>query len=78
MVAVMMETEFIYRTELGDGKLDEYDRSKLTPREASYAIAYALTDRIPDATLVAAAESGALYRRNDYEREVRRILRIVL
>lgn len=74
MVAVMMETEFIYRTELGDGKLDEYDRSKLTPREASYAIAYALTDRIPDATLVAAAESGALYRRNDYEREVRRML----
>jgi len=74
MVAVMMETEFIYRTELGDGKLDEYGRSKLTPREASYAIAYALTDRIPDATLVAAAESGALYRRSDYEREVRRML----
>ena len=74
MVSVLMEPEFIYRNEFGGGERDENGRLMLTPREGSYAIAYALTDRIPDATLVAAAKSGKLNSRADYEREVRRIL----
>lgn len=74
MVSVLMEPEFIYRNELGDGRPDEFGRMKLTGREASYAIAYALTDKIPDNTLVAAAEDGRLQNKKDYEREVRRIL----
>ncbi len=74
MISVMMEPEFIYRSEFGDGKEDEYGRSKLTPREASYALAYALTDRIPDESLLSAAESDRLQTIADYEREVRRML----
>ena len=37
-------------------------------------IAYALTDKIPDQALVQAAKSGQLNSKQDYEREVRRIL----
>jgi Protein of unknown function (DUF1588)/Protein of unknown function (DUF1592)/Protein of unknown function (DUF1585)/Planctomycete cytochrome C len=74
MVSVLMEPEFLYRNEFGGGEPDEHGRTKLTPREASYAIAYALTDRIPDKALVEAAQTGKLETRGDYEREVRRIL----
>jgi hypothetical protein len=74
MVSVLMEPEFLYRNEFGGGTPDEDGRLMLTPREASYAISYALTDRIPDAELVDAAQSGKLATRADYEREVRRIL----
>ena len=74
MVSVLMEPEFLYRNEFGGGEPDEHGRLKLTPREASYAIAYALTDKIPDQVLVEAAASGRLETKEDYEREVRRIL----
>ena len=74
MVSVIMEPEFLYRNEFGGGEPDEHGRLKLTPREASYAIAYALSDKIPDQALVEAAESGRLVTKEDYEREVRRIL----
>ena len=70
MVSVLMEPEFLYRNEFGGGKPDKHGRLKLTSREASYAIAYALTDRVPDETLV----NASLTTREDYEREVRRIL----
>ncbi len=74
MVSVLMEPEFLYRNEFGGGTPDSQGRTKLTPREASYAIAYALTDRIPDKALVEAAQSGKLETAADYEREVRRML----
>ncbi len=74
MVSVLMEPEFLYRNEFGGGEPDKYGRRKLTPREASYAIAYALTDHIPDAALVEAARSGKLTTPGDYEREIRRLL----
>ena len=74
MVAVLMEPDFIYRSELGNGKEDSYERMMLTPREASFSIAYALTDKVPDPHLVKAAQSNRLASRQDYEREIRRIL----
>lgn len=74
MVSVLMEPEFLYRNEFGGGQADANGRKKLTPREASYALAYALTDRIPDDALVQSANSGKLETREDYEREVRRLL----
>ena len=74
MTAVLMESDFLYRSEIGDGRIDRYGRSKLTPREASYAIAYALTDSVPDKNLVEAVKSNTLGSKKDYEREVKRIL----
>jgi cytochrome c553 len=72
--AVLLESEFVYRLEFGDGKADEFGRVHLAPREAAYAIAYALGDRGPDAQLLKAAESGKLTSQADYEREVLRLL----
>ena len=46
----------------------------MSPRNASYAIAYALTDTSPDDELTEAVNEGKLTTREDYEREIRRIL----
>jgi hypothetical protein len=70
----LLSTEFAYRNELGAGEPDEHGRRMMSPRDASYAIAYALTDQSPDAELVAAAANGRLNTREDYKREVVRIL----
>lgn len=72
--AVLLESEFVYRLEFGEGKADEYGRMSLSPREAAYAIAYALGDRGPDAQLLKAARDGRLTTKADYEREVLRLL----
>lgn len=75
LVSVILKSEFMYRHEFGAGELDEHGRQKLSPREASYAIAYALDDRNPDAALVKAAGEGRLNTKEDYQREVLRILK---
>jgi hypothetical protein len=74
LVTVLLESEFLYRIELGAGDVDEHGRRKLSPREASYAISYALGDRRPDAGLVEAARQGRLVSKEDYRREVQRLL----
>lgn len=72
--AVLLESEFVYRHEFGAGQPDESGRVPLSPREAAYAIAYAIGDRGPDAELLRAAEGGKLVSKADFEREVRRLL----
>jgi len=74
MTTVIMEPDFIYRNELGDGKADKYKRMKMTSREASYAIAYALTDKIPEGALLKAAKAKELTTKKQFEREVLRML----
>lgn len=74
LVAVLLESEFLYRLEFGSGEVDEYGRQMLSPREASYAISYALGDRSPDAELQAAAATGRLNSRDDFRRQVERLL----
>ncbi len=73
--SLILNTEFAYRHEFGVGEADEYGRRMMSPRDASYALAYALTDSNPDAELVKAAEEGRLETREDYERELRRMLK---
>jgi Protein of unknown function (DUF1592)/Planctomycete cytochrome C len=74
LVAVLLESEFLYRLEFGAGEADHLGRKMLSPREAAYAISYALGDRGPDAELLKAAESGRLISKDDYLREVTRLL----
>lgn len=74
LVAVLLESEFLYRLEFGEGEPDEHGRKKLSPREASYAISYAIGDRNPDAELAKAAAEGHLNTKEDYKREVERLL----
>lgn len=72
--SLILRTEFVYRNEFGSGEADEHGRRMMSPRDASYALAYALTDSSPDEALVKAAKEGRLNTREDYEREVRRML----
>ncbi len=74
LVAVLLESEFLYRLEFGEGAADVSGRKMLSPREASYAISYALGDRNPDPELVKTAAEGRLNSKEDYKREVQRLL----
>ncbi len=71
---VLLESEFLYRLEFGAGEPDEHGRKMLSPREAAYAISYALGDKGPDAKLLEAAAQSQLNTREDFQREVTRLL----
>ena len=72
--SVLLESEFLYRLEFGEGELDKHGRKRLSPREAARAISYALGDRGPDDLLRRAAAEGRLRTKDDYQREVKRLL----
>lgn len=74
LIQVLLESEFLYRMEFGAGEADEHGRKMLAPREAANAIAYAMGDNAPDPKLVEAAEQGRLSSREDFKREVSRLL----
>ncbi len=74
LLTVLLESEFLYRLEFGAGPADRFGRKMLAPREGSWAISYALGDRGPDEKLLQAAEQGRLNTREDYKREVLRLL----
>ena len=74
LTAVILTPEFIYRQEIGLGELLPDGRRMLSPKEISFAIAYALTDSPPDGDLQKAVQEGRLSTKKDIEREVRRML----
>jgi cytochrome c553 len=71
---VLLESDFLYRVQFGGGKADAHGRKMLTPREAAFAISYALGDRRPDDELLKAVAEGRLQTKADYKREVERLL----
>jgi hypothetical protein len=73
--SLILSSEVVYRSEFGQGPADEYGRRMMSPRDASYALAYALTDSRPDEELVAAVNNGKLSTKEDYRREVIRMLK---
>ena len=73
---LILRSDFVYRQEFGEGTADGHGRRMLSPRDASYALAYALTDSSPDKELQEAAKTGRLVTRDDYRREVERMLKI--
>lgn len=74
LVSVLLESEFLYRQEFGEGDPDPFGRRMLSAREAAQAISYALGDLEPDAKLIKAADEGRLNNRDDFRREVLRLL----
>lgn len=72
---LILSSEVVYRHEFGQGPVDDHGRRMMSPRDASYALAYALTDSSPDDELVAAVKEGRLNTREDYRREVTRMLK---
>ena len=74
LVAVLVGIGVSLSPRIRRRRADEFGRKKLSPREASYAISYALGDWNPDPALVKAAAEGRLNTKEDYEREVLRLL----
>lgn len=72
---LILRTDFVYRQEFGEGAADAHGRKMLSPRDASYALSYALTDSSPDKELQDAVKNGKLNNRDDYRREVQRMLK---
>ncbi len=74
LISVLLKSEFLYRYEFGDGPIDALGRQQLSALEAADAISYAIGDQRPDQQLITAALQGALATREDYAREVKRLL----
>ena len=74
LMAVMLHHESVYRVEIGLGEEDSYGRRMLSGTEMAFAIAFALTDRPPDAALLQAAEAGKLNSSTDAQFQVARML----
>ncbi|MGE3804338.1 MAG: DUF1588 domain-containing protein [Gemmataceae bacterium] len=74
LAAVLLLPEAVFRMEVGNGKADEKGRLRLSPREIAFALAYALTDKRPDAALLAAAATGELDTDAGVAKQVRRLL----
>jgi len=74
LMAVMLHHESVYRVEVGLGREDAHGRRMLSGTEMAFAIAFALTDRRPDAALLQAAEAGKLNSSTDAQLQVARIL----
>lgn len=60
LATVLMLPEAIFRMEIGSGTPDAKGRLRLAPREIAFALAFALTDKRPDAPLLTAAATGEL------------------
>lgn len=71
LIAVLFHPDVMYRIEL---PIEGAARAMLPPRNLARAIAYAITDREPDALLLAAAEDGSLSRPDEIRKQVTRIL----
>ena len=74
LVSVLLESEFLYRQEMGAGKPDQHGRKLLSGHEAARAIAYALGDKGPDEKLREAAAQGQLRTQADFRDQVTRLL----
>jgi len=74
LAAAFLLPDAVYRWELGDGNAESEGRIRLTPREIAYALAYALTDKPPERSLMEAAEKGQLDDREGVEHAVRNML----
>ena len=72
---LVLRSEFVYRYEFGDGKADEHGRKMMSPEAAAYALAYAINDSAPDEELRKAVKNGKLNTREDYKREIERMLK---
>jgi hypothetical protein len=72
LMVILLQPEALFRIELGDGKLDEQGRTKLTPRETAFAVAAAFNDFPPDKPLQKALDAGGLSSRDEIREQIDR------
>jgi hypothetical protein len=70
--AMLISPSFLFRSELG--KDDGSGTFTLTPYEIASALSYLFWGTMPDATLFASAQSGALANKTEIEAQARRLL----
>lgn len=75
LMVVLLQPEALFRFELGDGKPDEFGRTKLTPRETAYALAAAFNDFPPDKVLQKVLDAGRLTSQDEIRAQVDRYWR---
>lgn len=75
LMVILLQPEALFRFELGDGKVDEHGRTKLTPRETAFAVAAAFNDFPPDKPLQKALDAGRLTSREEVREQVERYWR---
>lgn len=73
MTAIILQPEFMFRQELGEGDPDEHGRVRLSLRETSFALSYALSD-YPLDEFTQAAATGQLASSSDVAELVRQRL----
>lgn len=59
LTAILLQPEFLFRQELGEGDPDEHGRIRLSPRETAFALSYSLAD-YPLDEFSKAAQAGEL------------------
>jgi hypothetical protein len=72
--AILASPRFLFRTEQDPAGARPGDPFQITDLELASRLSFFLWSSIPDDALLQAAESGALYRRDVLERQVRRML----
>jgi hypothetical protein len=72
--AMLQSPYFLYRRELGVADPAQPGTVALTPYEIASSLSYLLTGSMPDATLMAAADSGALASPAEIDRQAQRLL----
>lgn len=72
--AMLQSPNFVYRTELGGVAKAEDKSIKLTPYEIASELSYFIWGTMPDETLLAAADSGAIATPAELEKQAKRLL----
>ena len=72
--AMLLSSEFLYRTELGAETGGGPHATPLTPHELAAAVSFAFLDSVPDAELWARAEDGSLVRHDVLSAQADRLL----
>lgn len=75
LIVILLQPDALFRIELGDGKIDEHGRAKLTPRETAYAVAAAFNDSPPDKVLQKVLDAGRLTSRDEIREQADRYWR---
>lgn len=73
LTAILMQPEFLFRQELGDGERDGHGRVRLSQREIAYALSYALADR-PNNEFLKRADKKELATSQQVAQAVRSVL----
>ena len=72
LMAILMQPEVLFRLEVGDGKVDQFGRFRLSQKSIAKAVSFALGNRL-DNSLLQAAEKGLLKDKQSLEQHIQRL-----